>query len=253
MTSKLIYGFHSVISSINANPQQIEIIYVDNKRRDKRQEQLTTLAQLHNITLINVTTIELEHLVKIKSHQGVAAKIAITAKVQPNLKEFLATLDNKVQAQILILDGITDPHNLGAILRTADCFGVDAIILPKNNSANIDNPVVAKTSSGAISNLVIIHVNNIAQTIEILKEHQFWIAGTSIGDRAQSLFEFKCTGKLAWVVGNEGSGMRHLVAENCDYLLTIPTTGKTESLNVSVATGIILAYINFYHTTNKTT
>ncbi|MBP9742361.1 MAG: RNA methyltransferase, partial [Burkholderiales bacterium] len=135
--------------------------------------------------------------------------------------------------------------NLGAIIRTAECFGVDAIILPKNNSANINNAIVAKVSSGAINNLAIITVNNLAQAMEELKDHGFWIAGTGLAKDAINLFEFKFDGKLAWVMGNEGSGMRRLVQEHCDYVVTIPLLGNTQSLNVAVATGIVLAYANF--------
>jgi 23S rRNA (guanosine2251-2'-O)-methyltransferase len=122
---------------------------------------------------------------------------------------------------------------------------VYAIIVPKNNSANIDNPLVAKASSGAVNTTTVITVNNLSQAIDQLKQHDFWIAGTALSPNATNLFDFKCNKKIAWVLGNEGSGMRRLVSENCDYLVTIPMQGVTGSLNVSVAAGVVLAYTRF--------
>ena len=241
--SKIIYGFHSVINYIKTTPNLVEEIYIDNTRQDKRQQELSNLANEYNITLINKTINELNTLVKSKTHQGVVAKVKPTAKL--TLNEVLTGLTNNSTAQILILDGITDPQNLGAIIRTAECFGVDAIILPKDNSANIDNLSVAKTSSGAVNNVPVVTVNNLNQAMDTLKEHGFWIAGTCLDKKSVNLFEFKFQGKIAWVMGSEGSGIRRLVMENCDYLVTIPLKGATQSLNVSVATGVVLAYANF--------
>ncbi len=239
----LIYGFHSIISSIRAKPQSLETIYIDSKRQDKRAQELINLASLHKIKIKMASSSELSSLSSTDSHQGVIA--TIKTKTMPTLKDLINELEAKANATILVLDGITDPHNLGAIIRTADCFGVDAIILPKNNSANIDNPVVAKVSSGAINNISVITVNNISQTLDTLKQHQFWIAGTALDPIAVNLYEFKPSNKMVWVMGNEGTGIRRLVTEHCDYLVTIPMLGKTQSLNVSVATGIVLSYINF--------
>ena len=169
--SNIIYGFHSVISYLNTQPKQIEIIYLDNKRQDKRLQELLTLAKPHSIVTRFVSAKELDTLGNTDTHQGVVAM----AKPKPpiTLKEALTNLENKKNASILVLDGITDPQNLGAIIRTADCFGVDLIVLPKNNSANTENPIVAKVSSGAINNLDIVTVNNISQTLELLKQNEF--------------------------------------------------------------------------------
>lgn len=241
--SKYIYGFHSITTYIKNHPHNIEMIYCDNSRQDKRQQELVALAKENNIALTKVPAIELNNLTKTTTHQGAAAKVkSIT---QPTLKEILINLENKKNAQILILDGITDPQNFGAIIRTADCFGVDAIIIPKDNSANTDSAIVDKTSSGAINNIAVISVNNLSQAMELLKEYEFWIAGTSLGKNSINLFDFKFEGKLAWVMGSEGTGIRRLVQETCDYLVTIPMQGNTQSLNVSVATGVVLAYANF--------
>jgi 23S rRNA (guanosine2251-2'-O)-methyltransferase len=196
----------------------------------------------HNIKFKYVT--DLDRLTGSDKHQGVAAVInAKTTRL--DFKQLLKNLDARDDGIILILDGITDVHNFGAIIRSADCFGVYAIIVPKNNSANIDNPLVAKASSGAVNTTTVITVNNLSQAIDQLKQHDFWIAGTALSPNATNLFDFKCNKKIAWVLGNEGSGMRRLVSENCDYLVTIPMQGVTGSLNVSVAAGVVLAYTRF--------
>ncbi len=239
--SKIIYGFHSVYNYIKTTPNLVEEVYIDNNRQDKRQQELSNLANECNIKLVSKTVNELNTLVKSKIHQGVVAKVKPPAKM--TLNEVISGLNTT--AQILILDGITDPQNLGAIIRTAECFGVDAIILPKDNSANIDNLSVAKTSSGAVNNVPVVTVNNLSQAMDTLKEHEFWIAGTCLDKKSVNLFEFKFQGKIAWVMGSEGSGIRRLVMENCDYLVTIPLKGTTQSLNVSVATGVVLAYASF--------
>lgn len=240
--SEYIYGFHSIESAIQNIPENIDHIIVDSKRNDNRINQLLLLINKANI---NVRLIDnLDQLVQSNKHQGIVAKLKSQQNLvpKPELKQVLAQLDQLDNAIILILDGITDVHNFGAIIRSADCFGVKAIIIPKNNSASIDNPIINKVSSGAIYNVPIITVNNLSTAIEQLKEHNFWIAGTALSDKAVNLFEFKCDKKIAWVMGNEGSGMRRLIQENCDYLVTIPMHGKTQSLNVSVATGVILSY-----------
>lgn len=242
-----IYGFHSIIACIkNSKNSSSEIItiYYDQKRKDSRLNQLAQLARSNNIQIKAVDAAKLDQLVtEGKTHQGVVAETLTPDKfVATTLEEFIHAHANKKEAIVLILDGVTDPQNLGAIIRSADCFNVDAIIIPKNNSANPNNATVAKSSSGAIFHLPIIIVNNLTSTIDKLKQQEFWIAGTALGDTAVNLFDFKFTGKLVWVVGNEGRGIRRLVQENCDYLVTIPMLGKTQSLNVSVATGIVLAH-----------
>ena len=240
--SNIIYGFHSINNYLKMTPNLIEEIYFDQTRQDKRQQELSNLANELGIKLISKSIKELDTLVKSKPHQGVVAKVKPTAK--QSLSDVLINIKDKSNAQVLILDGITDPQNLGAIIRTAECFGVDAIILPKDNSANIDNLTVAKASSGAVNNLAVVTVNNLNQAMETLKEHEFWIAGTCLDKKSVNLYDFKFKGKIAWVMGSEGTGIRRLIMENCDYLVTIPLKGITQSLNVSVATGVILAYAN---------
>ncbi|MCX8514567.1 MAG: hypothetical protein RL017_70 [Pseudomonadota bacterium] len=235
-----IYGFHSLISFLKTNNKLVKHIYLEKNRQDRRLKELLALTTACNSNISYVTSDELYQLTKTHNHQGVAAEVVLP--VQPTLKELLSTIQGTNSCQILILDGITDPQNFGAIIRSAECFGVKAIIIPKNNSANINNTTVFKASSGAVNYLPVITVNNLTQTIKTLKEHEFWVAGTSLASGSQSLYEFKFSGKLVWVMGSEGHGISHLVAENCDYLVNIPIIGKTQSLNVAVATGIILAH-----------
>lgn len=243
MNNLIIYGFHSINNYIKINHSLVEIIYVDLARKDKRQQELISLVESHGIKISFIKGHELNTISNTTTHQGVVAKVKKLAK--PTLLEVLTGLKDKKNAQILILDGITDPQNLGAIIRTAECFLVDAIILPKDNSANTDSPSAIKAASGAINNMSIVTVNNINQAMDTLKEHEFWIAGTSLGTDSISLYDFKFSGRLCFVMGSEGNGIRRLVRENCDYLVTIPINGTTQSLNVSVATGIVLAYANY--------
>ncbi|MCC2645327.1 MAG: rRNA ((2251)-2-O)-methyltransferase RlmB [Burkholderiales bacterium] len=237
-----IYGFHSIEAAILNAPESINYVLINSSRHDKRQNHLLELIKIHNIEVNHVNN--LDELVGTNKHQGVVAVIN-PKNTKLEFKDLIKDLDTKDNAIILILDGITDVHNFGAIIRSADCFGVQAIIIPKNNSASTSNPIIAKTSSGAINKLPIITVNNLSRAIEQLKEHGFWIAGTALTENSINLFEFKCNKKIVWVMGSEGTGMRRLISENCDYLVTIPMQGVTKSLNVSVATGVVLAYTRF--------
>lgn len=241
MTNKYIFGFHSVEAALNF-PENIDHIVISTARNDQRLNDLLDQIKSKNVKLIYSKN--LDNLTAANKHQGVAALIK-TKILRPQFKELLADMDKNDNAVILILDGITDVHNFGAIVRSAECFGAAAIIIPKNNTANIDNPIVAKTSSGAINTMPVITVNNLSQAMEQLKKHGFWIAAAAPDPGAINLFEFKCDKKIAWVLGSEGTGIRRLVSENCDYLAAIPMQGTTQSLNVSVAAGIILAYTRF--------
>ena len=239
-----IFGFHSIEALIQANSARIEYLLIDNKRNDKRLINLINSAEEHKIRIENSDSKHLDKLTTNANHQGVVAYLK-PAQTNLDIKQLLVNLENKPNVIVLILDGITDPHNLGAIIRSADCFGVDAVIIPKDNSANSTNPLIAKTSSGAVNYIPVITVNNLTRAIDQLKEHQFWVAGTSLTKDSINLFDFKHNGRLAWVLGSEGTGIRRLIAENCDYLVTIPMLGATQSLNVSVTAGVILAYTQF--------
>ncbi len=243
--SNIIYGFHSISGVLNTNPDQLQRIMIDVKRSDKRQSQLLKLASNLGVKVESVSSEVLNNLSNNVSHQGIIAELKGKINHTLTFKELLDCLRDKPKALILILDGITDPHNLGAIIRSAECFGVDAVILPRDNSANVSNPVVAKVSSAAINYIPVITVTNLVQVINQLQENEFWVAGTSLNDKSISLSDFKYHPRLVWVMGNEGDGIRRLVSDNCDYLVHIPLLGKTESLNVSVAAGIVLAHTRY--------
>lgn len=243
--SNFIYGFHSVSPLIWQNPDSIDVVYLDAKRIDKRMQDVLQAAKDAGVIIEMTSNARLDKMVTTNKHQGIVAKlIQQSNKSDFSLKTILKNIENKTQSIIVVLDGITDPHNLGAIIRSCDCFGADAVVIPKDNSASI-TPVVAKVSSGAINNLPVVVVNNLARTLEELKEFGYWIAGTTLADRSVNLYEFKPDNKIVWVMGNEGDGIRRLVAENCDYLVSIPMFGQTQSLNVSVAAGVVLSHTQY--------
>jgi 23S rRNA (guanosine2251-2'-O)-methyltransferase len=240
--NNLVYGFHSVSPLIWQNPSAIEVIYLDNKRNDKRSNDIKLAADEAGVVIELVSSVKLDKISATNKHQGVVAVLVEQiAKKDLSLKAVLAELCEKDNSIIMVLDGITDPHNLGAIIRSCDCFGVDAIVIPKDNSASI-NPTVAKVSSGAINHVAVVVVNNLARSLEEIKDQGYWIAGTTLAESSISLFDFKPDKKMAWVLGSECDGIRRLVAENCDYLVSIPMYGNTQSLNVSVAAGVVLSY-----------
>ena len=243
--NNIVYGFHSVSPLIWQSPETIQIIYVDGKRQDKRTQDLLDAANDKKVAVELVGAAKLDKISATNKHQGVVAVLLETvSKKDISLKSVLKNLADKPDSTLVVLDGITDPHNLGAIIRTCDCFGVDAVIIPKDNSANV-NATVAKVSSGAINNVPVIVVNNLACTLEDIKEQGYWIAGTTLSERSVELFDFVPDKRMVWVMGSEGDGIRRLVAENCDYLVSIPMFGNTQSLNVSVATGVVLSYAKY--------
>lgn len=233
-----IFGIHAIDACIKNAPNLIEEIYLDNKRNDARFNQLIDLANAKHIPLSLVDADKLKQYDKLGTQK-------VIAKVKPwennlDLNHALTKLGD--DAVVVILDGITDLHNLGAIIRSCECFGVDLIILPKNNSANPSNPTVSHVSSGALYAIPIVIVNNVVSAIDKLKENGFWICATALTDKAVSLYEFKPQGKLTWVLGSEDKGIRRLVLDNCDYVVNIPMYGVTQSLNVSVSAGVVLNY-----------
>lgn len=246
MANNLIFGFHSVNPLIWQQSDTIEILYIDNKRNDKRATELIKIAKEKNILIELVSNKYLDNLIKSNKHQGVIVKLLeeLSKDKTYTLKGILADLKEKANSTIVVLDGVTDPHNFGAIIRTCDCFGVDAVIIPKDNSVGV-NATVAKVSSGAINNVPVIVVNNLVTALDEIKEHGYWIAGTTLNEKSVDLFKFKPDNKMVWVMGSEGSGLRRLVAETCDHLVSIPMFGDTQSLNVSVATGVVLSYSKY--------
>jgi 23S rRNA (guanosine2251-2'-O)-methyltransferase len=234
--TRIIYGFHAVTSRLRQNAQSVQELYVDVARDDRRAQELVRIAEDRGTRVMRVDEKRLDGLTHHARHQGVAARIAAAA-LPAHIDEVLESLGEP--ALILILDGVTDPHNLGACLRVADALGVHAVLAPKDRAAGI-NATVSKVASGAAETVPYLAVTNLARSMRELKEHGIWIVGAD--ERADAdLYAATLKGPLAWVLGAEGEGMRRLTRENCDELVRIPMLGSVESLNVSVSAGICLA------------
>lgn len=233
--TRFIFGFHPVISRLRQNPDSIKEIYLDATRRDQRVRDLTRLAETARVQII---ACEQDRLIKMsggKRHQGVVANIDVT-RVYVDIDDVLDTLTEP--ARLLVLDGVKDPHNLGACLRVADAMGVHAVIAPKDRAVGLTSTVY-KVSSGAADTVPYISVTNLARTLRKLKQRDIWIMGTS-DNAEQDLNAVELSGAIAWVLGAEGEGLRRLTRETCDQLIRIPMQGTVESLNVSVSAGICL-------------
>jgi 23S rRNA (guanosine2251-2'-O)-methyltransferase len=233
---RIIYGFHAVTSRLRAASEGMREIYVDGARKDHRGADLLELAKTRGVRVITVDTLRLDGLTGNARHQGVAASVA-PVKLATHIDDVLETLTEP--ALLLVLDGVTDPHNLGACLRVADAMGVHAVIAPKDRAAGI-NATVSKVASGAAEIVPYIPVTNLARTLRELQERGIWITGLDEAGTID-LYAAKLDGARALVLGAEGEGMRRLTRETCDELVRIPMLGSVESLNVSVSAGICLS------------
>ena len=229
-----IHGFHAVLSRLRHHPASIHVIYLDEARRDKRARDVLRLAKEKGVRLIATEAARVNDMAHGKS-QGVAA-LADPVQLARDLDALLEDLSEP--ALLLILDGVTDPHNLGACLRSADAFGAHAVVVPKDRSASL-NATAIKAASGAADNVPFIPVTNLARTLRELKDQAVLIVGAD-QDGAQSVTDVDLTGPVALVLGAEGSGLRRLTREHCDVLARIPMYGQVESLNVSVSAGVCL-------------
>jgi 23S rRNA (guanosine2251-2'-O)-methyltransferase len=232
---KVLYGFHAVGVRLKTAPKSIIEIYFEPTRRDARMRQFLERATEAGARLIEADGLRLAKLCGSHGHQGVAARVEPLAQIT-SLDDLLDTLTEP--PLLLVLDGITDPHNLGACLRVADGAGAHAVIAPKDHAAGI-NATVAKVASGAAETMPYFMVTNLARTLNELKERSIWITGTS-DDAPQTLYQVDLKGPTALVLGAEGDGMRQLTRKTCDQLVSIPMKGAVESLNVSVASGVCL-------------
>ncbi len=232
---RIVYGFHAVISRLRQHAAGVQEIYLDASRNDARAQDLTKLAATHAVRMIAVDAQRLDGLTGNARHQGIAARVT-TLPLKHDLNEVLESINGP--ALLLVLDGVQDPHNLGACLRVADAFGVHAVIAPKDRAVGI-TPVVSKVASGAAETVPYISVTNLARTLRELKESGIWIVGADEAGTID-LYEARLAGPIAWVLGAEGEGMRRLTREHCDELVRIPMSGTVESLNVSVASGVCL-------------
>ena len=240
-----IYGIHAVDSLLRQNPRSVQRLLVQRGREDKRMAGLLALAANQGVQVVREPRQALEALVNGR-HQGVVAELGDTPDQgeasQANLwseAQLLRVLDDKQgPALLLVLDGVTDPHNLGACLRSADAAGVDAVIVPRDKAADL-SPVSRKVACGAAEVVPFVRVTNLARTLQALKERGIWLFGTA-GEAQNSLYDSDLTLPMALVMGAEGAGMRRLTREQCDFLVNLPMAGSVSSLNVSVATGICL-------------
>jgi len=231
----VLAGFHAVLARLRTDPDGVQEILVDAGRRDARLRDLLTQAERAGVRVSSVDEKRLDGLAGGGRHQGVVA-LARSARRALELDDVLENLSEP--PFLLLLDGVTDPHNLGACLRTADALGVHALVVPKDRSAGM-SPVVAKVASGAAESVPLIAVTNLARAMEQLKAAGVWLYGADEGGE-QSLFETRVQGGAAWVLGAEGQGLRRLTREHCDVLVRIPMLGRVESLNVSVAAALCL-------------
>ena len=231
-----LYGIHAIEAVMEREPERLIELYILKGRDDKPINNMVSQARQFGISVQFCQRKALDEKVNGEQHQGVVAR------ARPGKQYDESDLDKIVADSakpfLLILDGVTDPHNLGACLRTADAAGIDAIVVPKDNSVAL-TPVVRKVASGAADLVPLVQVTNLARTLRQLQDAGVWIVGTA-GEAQQSLYDCKMIGPVALVMGAEGKGMRRLTREHCDELIKLPMAGTVSSLNVSVATGICL-------------
>ena len=234
-TPKILFGFHAVGVRIKTAPASVIEVYFDSSRRDARMRQFVERAKEAGVRLIEADGLRLAKLAGSHGHQGVAARVEPVAQAR-SLDDLLDQLNEP--PLLLVLDGITDPHNLGACLRVADGAGAHAVIAPKDHAGGI-NATVAKVASGAAETMPYFMVTNLARTMGELQERNIWCIGTS-EEADKSVYQVDLKAPVALVLGAEGPGMRQLTRKRCDELVSIPMRGAVESLNVSVASGVCL-------------
>ncbi len=235
MAKQILFGFHAVTVRLKTAPRSVIELHVDVARRDPRMRQFVERARQAGVAPVDSDDARLQKMAGTHRHQGVVAQVTPIA--------FSHSLDDTLDAVegeplLLVLDGVTDPHNLGACLRAADGAGAHAVIAPKDHAVGV-NATVAKVASGAADTVPYFMVTNLARTLNELKERDIRVIGT-VEDAAKSLYELDLTGPLALVLGAEGSGMRQLTARTCDERVRLPMRGAVESLNVSVASAVCL-------------
>jgi 23S rRNA (guanosine2251-2'-O)-methyltransferase len=231
---RVVFGFHAVLARLRADPSSVLEIYLDETRNDARAKDLAAVAERAKVHLMRVPTRRLDGFYGGGRHQGVVARIELR-KASDSLDEVLQGVQHPL---LLVLDGVTDPHNLGACLRVANGAGAHAVLAPKDRAVGV-TPTVSKVASGAAESTPYLMVTNLARMLSELKERNIWIVGAD--ERAEkTLYEADLPESIAWVLGAEGEGMRRLTRESCDLLVRIPMRGEVESLNVSVSAGVCL-------------
>jgi 23S rRNA (guanosine2251-2'-O)-methyltransferase len=234
-TSRYLIGFHAVAARLRQRPEGVQAIYIASARQDRRAHEIIELARSLGIEAHAVDDARLSKLAEGEAHQGVVAQVgdAVLGQSIPEILDAITT-----PPLLLLLDGVTDPHNLGACLRSADAFGVDAVVIPKDRAVGM-NATVAKAASGAAETVPLISVTNVARTMRDLKERGVWLVAAD-AEGNETLFDADLSGPIAWVLGGEGSGLRRLTRELCDRSVRIPLVGAVSSLNVSVAAAVCL-------------
>ena len=232
---RILFGFHAITVRMKTAPKSVIELHVEANRRDARMRSFVDRARESDIKIIETDGERLDKLAGTSRHQGVVARVEHVA-MPHSLDEVVESIEGP--PLLLVLDGVTDPHNLGACLRVADGAGAHAIVAPKDHAVGV-NATVAKVASGAAETVPYIMVTNLARTLNELKDFDIRIIGTS-DDAEQDLYDLDLTGPVAFVLGSEGDGMRQLTRKTCDQLVRIPMAGAVESLNVSVAAGVCL-------------
>ncbi|RRS10026.1 23S rRNA (guanosine(2251)-2'-O)-methyltransferase RlmB [Pseudoalteromonas sp. J010] len=236
MSNELIFGFHSIEAILNNAPERLLEIYALKGREDKRLNQVVNEARKFGISVQFMQRKALDNKANGEQHQGIIANVKGARAF--NEKDLDDIIQRETTPFFLVLDGVTDPHNLGACLRSADAAGVHGVIVPKDKSAKL-NGTARKVACGAAETVPLIQVTNLARTLRDIKEAGVWVVGTA-GETDTAVFDANLTGPMAIVMGAEGDGMRRLTREHCDELVKIPMVGSVSSLNVSVATGVCL-------------
>jgi len=236
MSNEFIYGIHAVKAVLEREPERFIEAFVLKGRQDDRLMPILNDLQVCGVSIQQMTRKTLDDKARGANHQGIMARVKPAKQLNENdLDDILAKHESPL---LLVLDGVTDPHNLGACLRNADAAGVAAVIVPKDKSANI-TATVSKVACGAAETVPLVRVTNLARTMRALQEQGVWFVGTA-GEATHDIYQAKLTGSLAIVMGAEGDGMRRLTRETCDDLIKIPMAGSVSSLNVSVASGVCL-------------
>lgn len=232
---RVLAGFHAVGARLRHAPDSIEAIYVDARRRDSRMVQLQQRAAETGVRVVAADAARLRGLAGEVQHQGV---VALAAEIEQTISLDDVLSDVGPETFLLLLDGVTDPRNLGACLRVADAAGVQAVVTPRDRSAGL-TPAALKAAAGAVETVPLLTVTNLARAMDEMRDAGVRLVGAA-GEAPQALFDVDLTGPLAWALGAEGTGLRRLTRERCDVLACIPILGRVESLNVSVAAGICL-------------
>ncbi|MDD1628076.1 MAG: 23S rRNA (guanosine(2251)-2'-O)-methyltransferase RlmB [Methylococcaceae bacterium] len=237
MKSSKLFGLHSVQAALDYSPKKIHKAWVDSGRQDKRLGQVVDDLLALGIEPEKVDRKRLDRLADNNNHQGIVIEVEMPGELsESDLKTAVENLSET--ALFLVLDNVQDPHNLGACLRTADATGVHGVIITKDNATGI-TPTVCKVASGAAETVPVYQVTNLSRTLRWLKGEGLWIMGAA-GETAQTIYKSDFTVPMALVVGAEGKGLRRLTKEQCDVLVSVPMLGQVESLNLSVATGVLL-------------